>query len=77
MNDIPVFLSVYVEAPVTIGTLHIGSYEVSYGYTSDVLSVIFITMKFVTEQHVLALKYILLVAKYPGCGSNIVHLLLE
>ena len=46
MNDIPVFIFVYVDAPVTIGTLYIGSYEVSYGYTLAFFSVMAITMKF-------------------------------
>ena len=42
------FISIlYVDSPVTIGTLHIGQYEVLYWYTSAVLSVVFITMKFV------------------------------
>ena len=53
MNNIPVFLFIYVDTMVTIGTLYIGSYEVSYGYTSYVISVITITIKFVNKQHVL------------------------
>ena len=56
MNDLPVFLFVYVDAPVTIGTLYIGSYEVSYGYTLAVLYDMDITMKFVPKQHVSALE---------------------
>ena len=77
MNDLPVFLFVYVDAPVTIGTLYICSYELSYGYTSSVLSVMDITMKFVPKQNVPVLKSISLVAGVTGCGSNIMHLLLD
>ena len=77
MNNLPVFLSVYVNAPVTIGTVYIVSYVLSYVYTLAVLSVIDTTMKFLPKQHVLALDYILLVAKVLGGGSNIVHLLLD
>ena len=58
MNDLPVFLSVYVDAPVTIGTLYIGSYEVSYRYALAGLSVMAITMQFVPKQHVSALESI-------------------
>ena len=39
MNDIPAFLFVYIDAPVNIETLYIGSYEVLYGYILAVLSV--------------------------------------
>ena len=77
MNDLPVFLSVYINAPVTIGRLYICSYEVSYGYVSAVLSVMTITMKFVPKQHVSELESSLLVAGVLGCGSNIMHLLLN
>ena len=77
MNYLPVFLSVYINAPVNIGTLYMVSYEVSYGYTFSVLCVMSITMKFVHKQHVSALKYIFLVAKVMVYVSNIVHLLLD
>ena len=77
MNDLPVFLSVYVYAPVTIGTLYIGSYEVSYGYALAFLSDMEITMKFVPKQHVSVLESILLAAGVPGCGSDIMHFLLD
>ena len=56
MKNLPVFLFVYVDAPVTIGTLYIGSYEVSYGYALAFLSDMEITMKFVPKQHVSALE---------------------
>ena len=55
MKNIPVFLSLHVDAPVTIGTLCMGSYELLYGYTSAVLSGMVITMKCVPKQHMLAL----------------------
>ena len=77
MNNLPVFLFVYVDSLVTIGILYIGSYEVSYGYTLAVLSVMSIAMKFVPKQHVSTLESISLVAGVPGCGSNIMHLLLD
>ena len=77
MNSIPVFLSIYVDAPVTIGKLHIGSYEVLYGYTSAEISVMVTTMKFVPKQNVSALESIWLVAKVRGFGYDIVHLVLE
>ena len=51
MNDLPLFLSVYVDAPITIGTLYIGSFEIFYGYTWAVLYVMVITMKFMPKQH--------------------------
>ena len=77
MNNFPIFLSLYVDALVTIGTFYIGSYELSYGYSSAVLSVMAITMKFVPKQHVSSLESILLVDKVPRYGSDIVHLLLD
>ena len=77
MNNLPVFLSVYIDAPVTIGTLYMGLYEVLYGYTSDVLSVMDITMKFGPKKNVSALESIVLVTKVTGCGSYIIHLLLD
>ena len=58
MKNLPVFLFIYVDAPVTIGTLYMGSYDVSYGYTPDFLSVMAITTKFVPKQHVSSLEYI-------------------
>ena len=77
MNDLPVFLSIYVDALVTIETLYTGYNDVLYEYTLDVLSVMAITMKFVPTKHVLALDSISLVAKVLGRGFNIVHLLLD
>ena len=77
MNNLPVFRSVYLDAPVAIGKIYIGSYEVSYGYTLAILSFMSIAMMFVPKQYVLELESISLVAKVPGCGSDIVHLLLD
>ena len=77
MNNLPVFIFLCVYAPVTIGTLYIGSDEVSYVYTSTVLSVMDITMKFVPKQNVSALESILFVAGVTGCDYDIMHLLLD
>ena len=77
MNDLPVYLSVYIDSPVTTGTLYIGSYEVSYVYTLAVIYIMDKTMKYVSTQHVSALESISLVGKVPGCGSDIVSLLLD
>ena len=77
MNNIPVVISLYVNAPVTVGTLYIGSYEVLYGYTSAVLHFMVITMKFVPKQHELSLESFFLVAKVTRCGYDIVYLLLD
>ena len=76
MNDLPIVLSIYVDAPVTIGTLYIGSYEVSYGHTLDVLSIMDITIKFLPKQYVSALDSISLVDGVPGCSSDIMRLLM-
>ena len=77
MKNIPVFLSIYVDAQVTIGTLYIDPYALSHRYKPFSLSFMFTTMKFVLKKHVSALESIPLVAKVPGCGFNIVHLLLD
>lgn len=55
MYVIPDALSSYAVAPVTIGTLVIGWYDVSYGYTSAVRDVLLNILKFVPKQQVSAL----------------------
>ena len=77
MNDLPIFLFIYVDAPLTIGKSYIGSYEVLHGYILALLSGTDITMKFVSTHKMSALESVSFVAGVPGCGSNIMHLLLD
>ena len=71
MDEFPVILSVTVVAPDTIGTLYNGSHEGSYVYTSDVLDVIYNTMKLEPRKHVSAFVSSSLTEMFPGSGSSI------
>jgi len=66
MYVVPVSGSSHAVPPVTIGTLVIGAYEESYGYTSAVLYVIASTVKLAPKQHVSAFESLSLNPSVPG-----------